>query len=145
MAAVQRRLKTALRVFRLGFVLPGFVVALAAMGCAPQGSTGSGDSGGSASTGPTTPVPAQTSEPSGGTGSAVPPAGRAVIVNGVIERGVEPGCFILTPDRGGPVYLVLGVRGLPVGVPVTVRGTISSVLSYCQQGIPLQASSVQQR
>ncbi|HSV65154.1 MAG TPA: hypothetical protein VLJ59_04480 [Mycobacteriales bacterium] len=73
------------------------------------------------------------------------PAGRALVIQGVIERGVEPGCYLLTSDQPGPKYLVLSPTPPPIGVPVTVHGTTSAELSYCQQGTPLRVSSIQRR
>jgi hypothetical protein len=72
-------------------------------------------------------------------------SGRAVVVTGVIERGVEPGCFVLTPDQGGVRYLVLAKSPPPLGVPVVVHGTTSDQLSYCQQGAPLRVDRIDPR
>lgn len=76
----------------------------------------------------------------------VPPASATVVVQGVIEQGVEPGCLVLTPDKGGPKYLLIAATPPPVGVPVTVHGvTKPDQVSYCQQGTPLQVSQVERR
>jgi hypothetical protein len=68
-----------------------------------------------------------------------------VVVNGVIKKGVEPGCLVLIPDRGGERYLVLAKSPPPLGVPVVVHGTTSDQLSYCQQGVPLRVDRIDPR
>jgi hypothetical protein len=70
--------------------------------------------------------------------------GRAVTLDGVIEAGVEPGCKVLT--TGSTMYLVLGGKDVPLGVPVRVEGVLQpGVLSTCQQGTPLRVTSVKRR
>ena len=78
-----------------------------------------------------------------------PPASRsarrkAVTVDGIIEEGVEPGCKVLT--AGNTMYLILGGKDVPIGVPVRVEGVLQpGVLSTCQQGTPLRVTSVKRR
>lgn len=115
----------------------------------PSASSGSASATPEGSTSPSAAAPATTAPASpgstGGAAASPPPvsqAGRSVEVTGVIEQGVEPGCFVLTPEKGGPTYLVLGVPHPPVGVPVVVSGSVSNLISYCQQGLPLQATSI---
>jgi hypothetical protein len=117
------------------------VVALA--GCGTQQGGGAPAGGGPAGGTTTTSAPAPTTvvptKPSG-------PKGVAVVVTGVIEAGVESGCFVLTPDKGGEKYLIMGQSKPPTGVPVTVHGvTQPGTVSYCQQGTPLQVSTVELR
>lgn len=100
-----------------------------------------------------TPVPLPGTPTSVPTGTATkhpgPPGipvgtGRAVTLDGVIEAGVEPGCKVLT--TGSTMYLVLGGKDVPLGVPVRVEGVLQpGVLSTCQQGTPLRVTSVTRR
>ena len=92
--------------------------------------------------------------PSGGSKQPGPPpvgptgiptaSGKPVVVDGVIEAGVEPGCRVLT--AGSTRYLLLGGKDVPLGVPVRVQGLLQpGVLSTCQQGTPLRVTDVQRR
>jgi hypothetical protein len=100
-----------------------------------------------------TPVPVPSTPRSVPTGTAAkrpgPPGipmgtGRTITVDGIIEGGVEPGCKVLT--SGSTMYLVLGGKDVPLGVPVRVEGILQpGVLSTCQQGTPLRVTSVKRR
>jgi hypothetical protein len=100
-----------------------------------------------------TPVPVPSTPTSVPTGTATknpgPPGipigtGKPITVDGVIEGGVEPGCKVLT--TGGTMYLILGGKDVPLGVPVRVEGILQpGVLSTCQQGTPLRVTSVKRR
>lgn len=108
-------------------------VALPVAGCA-------GTDGGS---------PPASSSPASSTPSRVsPPAG--ITVDGVVEKGVQPGCLVLR--AGTRNYLLLqgadpvSATGVPVGVPVRVTGELlTGVASYCQQGAPLRVLAVARR
>jgi hypothetical protein len=106
-----------------------------ATGCATAGS-GAGAPPTSPAPSPPTPSPA----PSGGT----------LTVDGVVQRGVEPGCLVLR--AGTKSYLLVkgdgstSATGVPVAVPVRVRGQIlTGIASYCQQGTPLAVTAVTRR
>jgi hypothetical protein len=117
------------------------LAALALAGCGTQHGTQAGGGGpaGGATTTATAPVPTLSGGPTKGS-----PQGRSVTVEGVIERGVEPGCFVLTPTAGGEKYLVMGQPKPPVEVKVRVSGvTQPGTMSYCQQGTPLMVSTVE--
>jgi predicted small secreted protein len=135
---------TAPRRFSLGTVSVA-LAALALAGCGTQHGDGTPAGGGGPAGGgtvtTTTPAPALTL--SGGPTKGVP-QGTAVTVEGVIEQGVEPGCYVLTPTGGGEKYLVMGQSKPPVEVKVRVSGvTQPGTMSYCQQGTPLKVSTVE--
>ncbi|HEV7653574.1 MAG TPA: hypothetical protein VGP36_02400 [Mycobacteriales bacterium] len=70
--------------------------------------------------------------------------GKPVVIDGIIETGVEPGCKVL--NAGNTRYLVLTSKDVPMGVPVRVEGVLQpGVLSTCQQGTPLRVTSVKRR
>jgi hypothetical protein len=136
---------TAPRLSSLAAVSAALTVLVLA-GCGPQpggGQAGGGPAGGTATTtapttAPTTTAPPTTGKPGGGK------QGTNVTVEGVIEQGVEPGCYVLTPTTGGQKYLVLGQTKPPTEVRVRVHGvTQPGTMSYCQQGTPLQVSTVE--
>jgi hypothetical protein len=109
------------------------LLALLAAGCA---STGTGSNAPPPTTG--APTVAPTGAPTTG--------GAQVTVDGVIERGVEPGCLVLR--TGTKSYLLQGAQasGAPVAVPVRVTGElVENVASYCQQGTPLQVATLSRR
>jgi hypothetical protein len=71
-------------------------------------------------------------------------------VDGVVRRGVEPGCFVLR--AGTKSYLLLrtdggeGAQNVPVAVPVRVTGRVlTGIASYCQQGTPLRVDTITRR
>ena len=85
-------------------------------------------------------------------GSGAPPpapapaTGGSLTVDGVVEKGVEPGCLVLR--AGAKSYLLQGAQasGAPLAVPVRVSGDpVDNVASYCQQGTPLQVTSITRR
>ena len=125
------------------FVLLGLVAA----GCATAGSGTGGGAGGTGSpSAPSSTAPSSTAAP---TPSPIA-SGPAITVDGVVERGVEPGCLVLR--TGSKSYLLLGGDGseaaehVPVAVPVRVRGeVITGIASYCQQGTPLLVDTVTRR
>jgi hypothetical protein len=117
--------------------------ALLAAGCATSG-TGSGSGSSSGSGG--APPPASTTTAPAPTSAAPPTDGPTVTVDGVVERGVEPGCLVLR--AGTESYLLEGPEAskAPVAVPIRVSGEILlNVASYCQQGTPLQVSTIARR
>lgn len=68
-----------------------------------------------------------------------------VTVRGVTKDGVEAGCVLLTPDAGGPDYLLLGGDRaiIEAGGHLEVTGRQNpDLLSYCQQGTAFEVSSV---
>jgi hypothetical protein len=83
------------------------------------------------------PVPSSPSVP--------PPAsGPSVTVTGTVTDGVEAGCRILTDDKGGGSYLLLGGDRavLAAGRKVEVTGAVvSGIMTTCQQGRPLRVIS----
>jgi hypothetical protein len=121
--------------------------ALLAAGCATSGTgsgSGAGSSSGSGSAG--APPPATTTTAPAPTSAAPPTDGPTVTVDGVVERGVEPGCLVLR--AGSESYLLEGPQAskAPVAVPIRVSGEILlNVASYCQQGTPLQVSTITRR
>lgn len=66
-----------------------------------------------------------------------------VTVTGQVTAGVEPGCLLITDGRNS--YLLLGgdENVAKVGAQVTVTGTVAEgMMTTCQQGTPLQVTSV---
>jgi hypothetical protein len=66
-----------------------------------------------------------------------------VTVTGQVTAGVEPGCRLLSDGRNS--YLLLGgdETVAAVGARVTVTGTVGEdLMTTCQQGTPLQVTSV---
>jgi hypothetical protein len=117
-----------------------FVLLGLATGCAGAGSGSAGRPSGR----PPTPV-SSTTTPAPGPGES-----GSIIVDGVVERGVEPGCLVLR--TGSTSYLLLRSDGgeaaenVPVAVPIRVRGdVITGIASYCQQGTPLLVRAVTRR
>ncbi|HST67053.1 MAG TPA: hypothetical protein VLM05_17880 [Mycobacteriales bacterium] len=112
------------------------LLGLLAAGCADAGS-GSG--------GPPPPPPVATSTPPHPQPQPLPTEGP-ITVDGVVEKGVEPGCLVL--KAGTKSYLLQGAQAssAPLAVPVRVSGElVTNVASYCQQGAPLQVSSISRR
>jgi hypothetical protein len=119
--------------------------------------TASGTGGPTATTLPTatpTSTPRSTPRPTGsrstGTARPVPRPSGSIAVDGVVQRGVEPGCFVLR--AGAKSYLLLrtdggeGAQDVPVAVPVRVTGrVVTGVASYCQQGTPLRVDTITRR
>ena len=97
------------------------------------------------------PTGAPTTVPTSGSRVPVPtgsgfPRPSSVVVRGVIEMGVEGGCWVLTPDRAGPRYVLVTATTPPTGVPVTVYGTAHpDQASYCQQGTVLAVTRIERR
>lgn len=114
------------------------LLALLAAGCATTEPGSDAPPPAPASTLPTFTVPAPQPVP--------PPTGGPVTVDGVVEKGVEPGCLVLR--TGTRSYLLQGARAssAPVAVPVRVTGElVESVANYRQQGTPLQVTSISRR
>lgn len=71
------------------------------------------------------------------------PEGTPTTVTGVLSEGVEAGCVLL--EAQGRTLLLLGLPrdSAAIGSRVQVRGRlIRDVATTCQQGIPLQVSSI---
>ena len=120
---------------KLPRALAGLLLAgLLAAACADPGDDGAGAGQGTA----TTTSPTSTTEPPPTTG---PPATAGeVTVTGTVGEGVEPGCLLLDG------YLLVGGdrSELQPGVRVVVTGRVDrSLLSTCQQGIPLVVASIE--
>jgi hypothetical protein len=125
--------------------LAGLLLAVALLAaCADQDASGGAAGGGSdpttapetLPTAPTTPTPPPTTAPGSGTSQ--------ITVTGMLRDGVEPGCVLLEADQGTVYLLVGGDRGtLSAGGRVQVTGRLApDLLSTCQQGQPLQVSSI---
>jgi hypothetical protein len=120
-----------------------FVLLGLATGCA---NTGSGSAGGpSGPSSPPTPTSSTATTPAPG-----PTESGSITVDGIVERGVEPGCLVLR--TGSKSYLLLRSDGgeaaenVPVAVPIRVQGdVITGIASYCQQGTPLLVRTVTRR
>jgi hypothetical protein len=126
---------------RLAAALALAASALLAAGCADPG-TGPGSGSGSGAA----PPPATTTTAPAPTSAGPPTAGPTVTVDGVVEKGVEPGCLVL--KAGSTSYLLQGAEAssAPVAVPVRVSGQLlDNVASYCQQGTPIEVSSIIRR
>lgn len=81
----------------------------------------------------------------------LPPSGATIVVDGVASQGVEAGCTVFTATDQ-KVYLLMGAGSaageahVPFGVPLRIRGTLlDQVVSYCQQGTPLDVVDVTRR
>ena len=112
-----------------GLLLAGLLV----VACADPGDDGTGTGQGPATTPPT-----PTTEPPPTTGP--PPTAGEVTVTGTVGAGVEPGCLLLDG------YLLVGGdrSKLQPGARVAVTGRVDrSLLSTCQQGIPLVVASIE--
>jgi hypothetical protein len=128
---------------RLAAALALAASALLAAGCADPG-TGPGSGSGSGAAPP--PATTTTTTPPAPTSAGPPTAGPTVTVDGVVEKGVEPGCLVLR--AGSTSYLLQGAvaSSAPVAVPVRVSGQLlDNVASYCQQGTPIEVSSIIRR
>jgi hypothetical protein len=107
-----------------GLLLAGLLVAA----CAGPGDDGAGTGQG----------PATTISPTSTTGP--PPTAGEVTVTGAVAEGVEPGCLLLDG------YLLVGGdrSKLQPGARVAVTGRVDrSLLSTCQQGVPLVVASIE--
>lgn len=133
-------------------IVPAAVGVLLLSGCGDPTAPGSGPGAPTTATAsPTTPAPSATgpSDPGSpvlpGTPSGKPSAsGPRLVLDGIVEAGVEPGCKVLTSPTGQ--YLLLGGKDVPMGVPVRVTGVpVTGVSSTCQQGTPLRVLDVQRR
>ncbi len=88
--------------------------------------------------------------------SAVPtlvaPTAQVLTLDGVARHGVEPGCVVFDAEDHG-LYLLLGAGGrtpdqgaIPLGVPLRLHGIrVDQLVSYCQQGTPLEVQDVSRR
>ncbi len=131
----------------------GFVAGLAAViplaGCAPTTGTG-GTGAGQPTSPPAATSPAATSPaPGSPTGTRQPPRAPTVQLDGVAERGVEPGCVVF--HAAGKQYVLVGaggttLSGVPMQVPIRIRAAVlTGVFSYCQQGTTLQVLQISRR
>jgi predicted small secreted protein len=158
MVTVRLRTLSALVVVSAAFLLAacGNATVQPGSGSTDQPTAGARSSvpSGAPTTAPTTapsanPMPVPSASGGGGTFRPGPtgiPVGspKAITIDGIIEAGVEPGCKVLT--AGNTKYLILGGGDVQMGVPVRVEGTLQpGVLSTCQQGTPLRATSVKRR
>jgi hypothetical protein len=90
----------------------------------------------------TTPPKSTVPVPPGPPAGTPPASGRRIVVEGIVESGVEPGCKVISTATGQ--YLLLG--DVPLGVEVRVTGVAATgVSTTCQQGTPLRVVSVQRR
>lgn len=128
---------------RLAAAVLFVLLGLAGTGCAAAGS-GSAGGGSTATTGP----PTHTGSSAAPT--PVPTESGSITVDGIAERGVEPGCLVLR--TGSKSYLLLRSDGgeaaenVPVAVPIRVHGdVITDIASYCQQGTPLLVRTITRR
>jgi hypothetical protein len=90
-----------------------------------------------------TPPPAPTTTSAPAPAPTTTAAGKTVTVDGVVQRGVEPGCLILHTATG--TYELIGstASSAPVSSSVQVSGVVrTDLLSHCQQGPILQVSSL---
>jgi copper(I)-binding protein len=86
---------------------------------------------------PSTSAPVTSTEPS------TPPSRPEVTLRGLVEAGVEPGCLVLSTDRGQ--FLLLGADPLVVrpGAEVVVEGVPRpDQATTCQQGTPFTVREV---
>jgi len=91
---------------------------------------------------PTAPLPAPSTTSPVPLPATPPVAARQVVVEGVVEAGVEPGCKVLNTKAGQ--YLLLG--DVPLGVEVRITGVRApGVSTTCQQGTPLRVTKVQRK
>lgn len=157
-----------------GAAVTAALVALAALtGCGGAGSADEAGSAASGSPSPSatspsgSPVPSPSQTPSLSPGPSIghspppvsppvqpspTPSGPTLVVDGVAKQGVEAGCTILS-GTDGRVWLLLGANGgtpdqkkIPLGVPLRVRGVqVDQIVSYCQQGTPLEVVDVIRR
>jgi hypothetical protein len=119
--------------------LAALLLVLLTAGCATAGSR----AGAVPTSSPTSSTPSRSA-------SSPAPAGGTVTVDGVVQRGVEPGCLVLR--AGTKSYLLVkgdgstSATGVPVAVPVRVSGRVlTGIASYCQQGTPLAVTAVTRR
>jgi hypothetical protein len=118
----------------------GLLVAFALIlgACADPDSEQGAASGGSPTTvAPTTtpPEPPTSGQPGGKT---------QVQAKGTVQQGVEPGCLILDTGQGQRYVLLSKDKAkLKPGAKVEVTGVqAAGLISYCQEGLPLQVESV---
>lgn len=125
-------------------------VALAGAGCAAH----SGSPGHVVVSSPTsTTSGTSTTNPTGSPDpTASAPSGPTLTLDGVARHGVEPGCTVLAATDH-KLYLLLGAGGrtpdqtaVPLGVPVRVRAVrVDQLVSYCQQGTPVEIVDITRR
>lgn len=107
--------------------------------------TGTGDPTGPATTAPT-PTDESTYLPSPEPELTLPATrlGTLERLSGTVGEGVEHGCRILSPDRGGsPLLLLVEDARVVPGTRVTVEGYRSEgTVTTCQQGVPFTVMKV---
>jgi hypothetical protein len=125
--------------------LAGLLLAVALLAaCADRGAgDGEGAAGGSDPTTAPETLPTAPTTPTSTTGPARPGESE-VTATGTLRDGVEPGCVLLQSDQGTVYLLVGGDRGqMSAGGKVQVTGRLApDLLSTCQEGKPLQVSSI---
>ena len=104
--------------------------------CGSDASSGGGGAAGSASSSATPPPSAAAPED-----LVVGPSGRATVLTGTVEAGVEAGCLLL--QASGVLHRLVGAtQGLAPGQRVTVQGRPDpALLTTCQQGTPFVVTS----
>ena len=121
--------------------LAGLLLAVALLAaCADQDASGGAAGGGSDPTTAPETLPTAPTTPTTAPGSGT----SQITATGILRDGVEPGCVLLEADQGTVYLLVGGDRGtLSAGGRVQVTGRLApDLLSTCQQGQPLQVSSI---
>ncbi len=119
---------------------------VAGLSLALGGCGGGGDDDAADDPAPTTSSPTPSPTNTGPLPPDVPrdPKAKTVTVSGRVSLGVEPGCTLL--ESNGRLYLLLGAAaaGVKEGDGVRVTGTTApDVMTTCQQGLPLQVTSLE--
>jgi hypothetical protein len=115
------------------------VLLLALAGCGSAEDPGAADPAGPAAT--TGTASASTTIP-----ASAGPAAATVETTGTLEKGVEAGCLVFTPEDAGSgeVWTLTGdVGDLRPGQRATIRGSLRpDAVSFCQQGQVFEVSEV---
>jgi hypothetical protein len=126
--------------------LAAFTAVLLLAGCAGENAdTGAGAPPGAPSSAPGAPVDPSAGVPVPDAGSANPSPGAVEKLTGPITAGVEPGCLILTTERGPHLLVSSGpvTKSLKAGTTMTVTGRAEpGMITTCQQGTPFVVTSV---
>lgn len=112
----------------------------------PDPTTATGPTDSRSPTGPTSPTSTSPYLPSPEPELTVPATrlGRLERLTGVVGRGVEHGCLMLTPRGGGQaLQLLVEDKRVVEGAGVTVEGyRVTGMASTCQQGVPFSVTKV---